>query len=115
MLLDSAIFSANELWFKWHFLQNIESLKPIVCICYLTIRGKKKASEPLSRWAKCWPKLEPDFLVEIGKGTKIMKEFVLYPLPKYCIDFYFLLLKLPSVDMECRKSNFLSLMQSTQP
>lgn len=50
--------------------------------------------------------MEPDFLVEIGKGTKIMKEFVVYPLPKYFINFYFLLSKLPSVDMECRKSNF---------
>ena len=46
----------------------------------LNNKGEKNASEPLSRWAKCWPKLEPDFLVEIGKGTKIMKEFVLYPL-----------------------------------
>ena len=81
----------------------------------LNNKGEKNASEPLSRWAKCWPKLEPDFLVEIGKGTKIMKEFVLYPLPKYCTEIFFLLLKLPSVDMECRKSNFLSLMQSTQP
>lgn len=43
--------------------------------------------------------MEPDFLVEIGKGTKIMKEFVVYPLPKYFINFYFLLSKLPSVDI----------------
>ena len=94
MLLDSAIFSANELWFKWHFLQNIVSLKPIVCMCYLTIRGKKKASEPLSRWAKCWPKLEPDFLVEIGKGTKIMKRVCALSLTKILHLFLFFTFKI---------------------